>query len=55
MGNALNAEEPVPDLIVEHIVVKKFIYEDDEVPKLEAPAEPVAKATRSKNKKAKAS
>ena len=59
MGNVPDAEVPLPDLVIEHIVVKKFVYEDDE---LEAVAEedadeyvpPVSKATRSKSKKAKA-
>ena len=54
MGNTLNAEEPVPDLVVEHIVVKKFVYEDEE-PESEASQEPVAKSTRSKSKKSRAS
>lgn len=54
MGNVLDAEAPLPELVVEHIVVKKFVYEDDEA-EAEVSVEPVAKATRSKSKKAKAS
>lgn len=52
MGNVLDASVPVPDLIAEHIVVKKFVYEDDDV-EAEVPQEledPPAKATRSKKK-----
>ena len=54
MGNVLNANVPVPDLVAEHIVVKKFVYEDDDVEvEVEVPQEledPPAKATRSKKK-----
>ena len=49
----MNAEEPVSDLIVEHILVKKFVYEDDELPEADPPSP--AKSTRSKSKKSKAS
>ena len=61
MGNVPNAHVPVPDLVAEHVVVKKFVYEDDEA---EAETEgdvpqqtedPPAKATRSKSRKVKAS
>ena len=52
MGNAPNAEDPVQDLVVEHIVVKKFVYEDDDWA-AEPESEPVAKSTRSKSKKSK--
>ena len=53
MGNAPNADDPVPDLVVEHIIVKKFVYEDDDPPVPETPSP--AKSTRSKTKKNKAS
>ncbi|OCH95544.1 hypothetical protein OBBRIDRAFT_745235 [Obba rivulosa] len=52
LGNVLNANVPVPDLVQENIVVKKFVYEDDEDPDPPTPA-PVSKTTRSKGKKSK--
>ncbi|KAI0699728.1 hypothetical protein BC835DRAFT_1405086 [Cytidiella melzeri] len=51
MGNVLNAEAPVPDIIPESIVVQKFMYEDD--PEAQPEPSSPAKATRSKSKKAK--
>ena len=48
MGNVLNADAPVPEVQPENIVVKKFVYEDDEVV---VPEPAPAKATRSKSKK----
>ncbi|KAI0928744.1 hypothetical protein AcW2_004654 [Taiwanofungus camphoratus] len=62
LGNVLNADVPLSDLVHENIVVKKFIYDDDDVqspddrtgepqPPTTAPA---IKITRSKSKKSKA-
>ncbi|GJE95124.1 hypothetical protein PsYK624_113050 [Phanerochaete sordida] len=52
MGNVLNAETPLPEVQPENVVVKKFVYEDDEVPAPEpAPTPAPAKSTRSKSKK----
>ncbi|KAI0637039.1 hypothetical protein C8Q77DRAFT_1207168 [Trametes polyzona] len=54
LGNVLNAELPVGGLVRESIVVKKFVFDDDEVePEPASPAP--AKSTRSKSKKAKSS
>lgn len=58
LGNVLNAELPVGGLVRENIVVKKFVFDDDEAaaePAPEAPASPapVVKSTRSKSKKTK--
>jgi hypothetical protein len=50
MGNALNAEVPVPDIAPESIMVQKFVYEDD--PEAQPEPSSPAKATRSKKKKA---
>ena len=30
LGNVLEANVPVPNLVRENVVVKKFVYEDDE-------------------------
>jgi hypothetical protein len=48
MGNLPNADSTVADLAEENIIVKKYVYDDDEeaIP-------PVAKATRSKSRKSK--
>ncbi|KAL7283340.1 hypothetical protein ACG7TL_002769 [Trametes sanguinea] len=52
MGNVLNAELPVGGIVRENVVVKKFVFDDDDVvPEVASPA-PV-KSTRSKSKKAK--
>ena len=53
LGNVLNAEIPVSGLIKENIVVKKFVFDDDEVPEVVPPPTPAVKSTRSKSKKAK--
>ena len=58
LGNVLNAELPVGGLVKEHIVVKKFVFDDDEAPEIAAPAPPplpppAPKNSRSKSKKAK--
>ena len=57
LGNVLNAELPVGGLVKEHIVVKKFVFEDDEAPEIATPALPptpnAPKNSRSKSKKAK--
>ncbi len=51
----LNAEIPVNGLVKESIVVKKFVFDDDEVPDtVVPPPTPAVKSTRSKGKKAKA-
>ncbi|KAI0093648.1 hypothetical protein BDY19DRAFT_989202 [Irpex rosettiformis] len=49
MGNVLNADIPVPDIIPESIVVQKFVYEDD--PEAQPEPSSPAKATRSKTKR----
>ncbi|KAJ7097946.1 hypothetical protein B0H15DRAFT_773040 [Mycena belliarum] len=48
LGNHLNAESPLKDLVEENIVVKKFVYENDDEPVQPAVA---VKNTRSKAKK----
>ena len=53
LGNVLNAEVPLSGLVKEQIVVKKFVFEDDEAPEAAPPPTPVVKSTRSKSKKAK--
>ncbi|PIL23926.1 hypothetical protein GSI_13677 [Ganoderma sinense ZZ0214-1] len=54
LGNVLNAEIPVSGLIKENIIVKKFVFDDDEQPEEVAPPPtPTAKSTRSKSRKAK--
>ena len=56
LGNVLNAELPVGGLVKEHIVVKKFVFDDDAKPEVASPAPPpppAAKSTRSKSKKGK--
>ncbi|TBU65906.1 hypothetical protein BD310DRAFT_943410 [Dichomitus squalens] len=56
LGNVLNAEVPLSGLVKEQIVVKKFVFEDDEVAEAaEAapPPTPVIKSSRNKSKKAK--
>lgn len=47
MGNLPNANSMVADLAEENIIVKKYVYDDDEE------TTPVAKATRSKSRKSK--
>ena len=49
----LNAEVPLSGLVKEQIIVKKFVFEDDEAPEAAPPPTPVVKSTRSKSKKAK--
>ena len=49
MGNVLNADIPLNDVRPENIIVKKFVYEDDEQPVPDPP--PAPKPTRSKTKK----
>ena len=52
----LNAELPVGGLVKEHIVVKKFVFDDDAKLEIASPAPPpppAAKSTRSKSKKGK--
>ncbi|KAF8628395.1 hypothetical protein AX15_003919 [Amanita polypyramis BW_CC] len=46
MGNLPNANVPVANLVEENVVVKKFMYDDDEEAK-----PPIAKGTRSRSKK----
>lgn len=48
MGNLPNANSMVADLAEESIIVKKYVYDDDDeaIP-------PVAKATRSKSRRSK--
>ena len=57
LGNVLNAELPVGGLVKEHIVVKKFVFDDDAVPEIAVPAPPppapTPKSTRGRGKKAK--
>jgi len=48
LGNIINADSPLTDLVHENIVVKKFVYDNDVEPEV-----PVVKATRSRSKKAK--
>jgi len=48
LGNIINADSPLTDLVHENIVVKKFVYDNDVEPEA-----PMAKATRSRSKKAK--
>ncbi|KAI1795940.1 hypothetical protein LXA43DRAFT_880920 [Ganoderma leucocontextum] len=56
LGNVLNAEIAVGGLVKENIIVKKFVFDDDELPQevevVPAPT-PAVKSTRSKSKKAK--
>ncbi|KAJ6502569.1 hypothetical protein C8R45DRAFT_818891 [Mycena sanguinolenta] len=47
LGNLPNAESPLKDLVEENVVVKKFVYDNDEP---EVPVT-VVKNTRSKTKK----
>ena len=49
MGNVLDANVPLLDLVHESIAVKKFVYDDD----IAAPPLPTARTTRSKAKKPK--
>ncbi|KAH9946171.1 uncharacterized protein BXZ73DRAFT_86352 [Epithele typhae] len=49
LGNVLNAELPVGGLVKEHVIVQKFVFEDDEVPEIQVPVPP-PKNTRSKRK-----
>lgn len=52
MGNVLNADAPVPNVVPESVVVKKFVYEGDTEPVVEPPPPPPPpKATRSRGKK----
>ncbi len=58
LGNVLNAELPVGGLVKEHIVVKKFVFDDDVQPEAQSPAPaptpaPAVKSTRNKTKRAK--
>lgn len=46
LGNLANVEGPLPGLVSQHVVVKKFVYDDD-LPPPPAPS----RATRSKSKK----
>ena len=48
MGNVLNADTPLAEVQPENIVVKKFVYEEDEAA---AAPEPSPRPTRSKSKK----
>jgi len=48
LGNIINADSPLTDLVHENIIVKKFVYDND----LE-PEAPIVKATRSRSKKSK--
>jgi len=48
LGNTINADLPLTDLVHENIVVKKFVYDNDVEPEV-----PVVKTTRSRSKKAK--
>ena len=56
LGNVLNAELPVGGLVKEHIVVKKFVFDDDAALEVATPAPPPPpppppKSTRSKGRK----
>lgn len=48
LGNIINADAPLTDLVHQNIIVKKFVYDNDPEPE-----PPVVKATRSKSKKGK--
>jgi hypothetical protein len=48
LGNIINADLPLTDLVHENIVVKKFIYDNDVEPEV-----PIVKTTRSRGRKAK--
>jgi hypothetical protein len=48
LGNIINADSPLTDLVHENIVVKKFVYDNDVEPEV-----PIVKTTRSRSKKAK--
>jgi hypothetical protein len=48
LGNIINADSPLTDLVHENIVVKKFVYDNDLDPE-----SPVVKTIRSRGKKAK--
>lgn len=49
MGNLPNVNSTVADLAEENIIVKKYVYDDDE----DETIPPVAKATRSKSRRSK--
>lgn len=46
LGNIINADSPLTDLVHENIVVKKFVYDNDVEPEV-----PIVKTTRSRSKK----
>jgi hypothetical protein len=48
LGNIINADSPLTDLVHENITVKKFVYDNDLEPEV-----PIVKATRSRSKKSK--
>lgn len=49
MGNVLNANVPLLNLVHENVTVKKFVYDDD----IEAQPPPPPRTTRSRAKKSK--
>lgn len=53
LGNLCDAEIPLASLVEETIVVKKFVYENDEVQEPTVEVVPAAKNTRSRSKKTK--
>ncbi|GBE82302.1 hypothetical protein SCP_0406860 [Sparassis crispa] len=56
LGNVVNADVPLTDLVHENVVVKKFVYDDDPAeddPPQTPPPAPAAKVTRNKSKKSK--
>ncbi|KAF8654154.1 hypothetical protein AX16_003683 [Volvariella volvacea WC 439] len=50
MGNPPNAEQPLTDLALENVIIKRFVYDDESDP-AEPPPAPPPKNTRSKGKK----
>ena len=54
LGNVHDAGLPLPQLPVEKVVVKRYVYDDDPPPELEGPEQPDSppvKNTRSKARK----
>ena len=51
MGNVQEAGLPLPQLPVEKVVVKRYVYDDDPPPEPEVPETPPVKITRSKAQK----
>lgn len=51
LGNVLDADIPLMDIMREQVVVKKFVYDEEVEP--EPPKPSAAKSTKGKGKKAK--